>query len=180
MGIISFDRIKIDKNYIICLFIAFGLAIIFGVVLFKIANIGDYFVIYAQKYVDYIFSFNNGALFFSQFLREACYLYAFFLLAYFTRFKYASSIILFFRTVICVFYCAVFFSSFGFGGVLVAVIIYIPSFILSAAACWFVVESCRAVLQRYVFFYPLALALADCIVFLLLLNVVFRILIVVI
>ena len=75
MGISSFDRIKIDKNYIICLFIAFGTAIIFGVVLFKIANIGDYFVVYAQKYVDYIFLILFSNFFFGKMKGGKIYLF---------------------------------------------------------------------------------------------------------
>lgn len=180
MRILSFKEIKWDKNYIIWLIVAFLLAIICGIVLFKIADIGTFFADYAQVYVVCVFEFDNGKLLLSHLLSELCYLYAFFAIAYFTKFKVLTAIILFFRTLICVFYCAVMFSVLGFGGVMAALIIYIPTFIESVLFCYFVAETCRIVSKNYVYFWPMTLALLNCVFLLIMLNVVFRLLIVIV
>lgn len=180
MRILSFDSIKWDKNYIIWLSVAFIASIICGIVLFKISNIGVFFFDYADEYVICIYKFDNGKLIFSHILRELVYIYAFFFIAYFTRFKVLSSLILFFRTLVCVFYCAVLFASFGIGGILAALIIYIPCFLVSLFLCYFAAEACRCVDKRYVFFFPAILAVASTLALVVLLNVVFRIFIVIV
>lgn len=180
MRILLLNKIKWDKNYALWLAGTFLVAAICGIVLFKLANIGSFFVKYAEEYVVCVFEFNNGRLIFSHLLRELCYIYAFFALAYFTKFKFLSCIILFFRTIVCIFYCAVFFGSLGFGGVLCAVIIYIPCFLVSALSCYFVAEAYGCVAKKYVFFFPAVMALLNCLLMIILLNVVFRILIVIV
>lgn len=180
MRILSFNKIKWDKNYLIWLGCAFIAAIICGIVLFKISDISIFFIDYADEYVVCIFNFDNGRLIFSHLLKELAYLYAFFSIAYFTRFKFLTAFVLFFRTVICVFYCAVLFGCSGAGGILAAIIIYIPCFLCSVFCCWLLAETCRLADKKVVFFYPAALAVANCVVLILLLNVVFRVFIVII
>ena len=180
MRILSLNKVKWDKNYFIWLICTFIAAIICGVVLYKIANIGTFFVEYAEDYVVCVFEFNNGRLFISHLLKELCYIYAFFAIAYFTKFKILTCIIAFFRTLICVFYCAVLFGCLGFSGVMAALIIFIPCFIASFITCWFVAETCRCINKKYVFFYPAVAALANCALLLILLNIIFRILIVIV
>ena len=180
MRILSIKKIRWDRAYILWLIGAFLLGIICGIVLYKIANIGSFFLKYAQEYVKCVFEFNNGKLLISHLLRELCYLYAFFAISYFTKFKVLTSLILFFRTLVCVFYCAVLFGCLGFGGVMAAVIIYIPAFLFSCVLCAFAAEVCNMVERKFVFFFPAALAVASCVFLLLMLNVVFRLLIVIV
>ena len=180
MRILSFGKIKCDKKYYLWLICTFILTVICGIVLYKISNIGDFFKTYANYYVVCVFSFNTAKLLVSHFFKEICYAYAFFALAYFTKFKILSCIIVFFRTVIFVFYCAVMFCSLGFSGAMTALIVYIPCFALSAASCIFVAECCFAVNKRYVFAFPAVVALINCIALVVLHNVVFRLLIVIV
>ena len=180
MRILSFNQIKWDKKYIIWFAGAFALGIICGIVLFKIANIGCYFTDYAKNYVVCIFAFDYATLIISCLFRELVYLYAFFAISYFTKWKILTVLIQFFRTLICVLYSAVLFGSLGFSGIISALIIYIPCFLVSSCACLLVAETCRIVNKKFVFIYPAAMALAVCVILLVLLNVVFRILIVIV
>ena len=180
MRILSFRGIKWDKNYLIGIAATFVLATIFGIVLFKIANIGGLIYEYAKDYVVLIFEFENTNLLISHLFRELFYLYAFFLIAYFTKWKILTLIIFFFRTITCVFYCAILFGSLGFSGIMVALIIYIPCFLISSAMCCVVAETCRTINKKYVAIFPAVIAIIDCVVMLVLLNVIFRILIVIV
>lgn len=180
MGKFSLREIKWDKNYIIVLLSAFLLAIICGIVLYKIANISFFFEKYAHDYVACVFAFESGRLLATHALKELFYLYAFFAVARFTRFKAATAVIIFIRTLVCVFYCAVLFGSLGFGGVCSAVIIFIPCSLASAVSCWFVAECCRSLEIRHALLCPAAFALANCLLMMVLLHVVFRILIVIV
>lgn len=180
MRILSSSKIKCDKNCYLWLAGAFVLGIICGIVLFITSDIKDFFEDYARDYVSCVFAFSNVKLLLSHLFKELCYIYAFFALAYFTKFKFLSSIILFFRTIIFVFYCAVMFGCLGFSGAIVAVIIYIPCFLLSVASCIFVAESCTVINKRYVFFYPAVIVLLNCAALFILHNVVFRLLIVIV
>ena len=180
MRILSFRSIKWDKNYLIGVAATFILAIICGIVLFKIANIGNLIYGYAKDYVTLVFGFANTKLLVSYIVRELFYLYAVFLIAYFTKWKMFTLIIFFFRTVTCVFYCAILLGSLGFSGIMTALIIYIPCFLISSCMCCIVAETCRLVNKKCAAIFPAIIAVIDCVIMLILLNVVFRILIVIV
>lgn len=178
MRIFEFKKCKCDKNYLFWLILAVIASIICGIVLFKISKYNIYFYNFASEYVYNVFCFNNGALFFPHFLAEIFYLYAFFCIARFTKFKYLTLILVVIRSVFASVYCAVLFTMCGIGGVTVCLIIYIPSFLISIAACYFVADFYCCVDKRYVFIFPFALAVLSSILNLLLINLLFRIIIV--
>lgn len=180
MRFIDFKQIKCDRHLIIGTIIVLILAIISGIVLFKLTTINIYFIEYAELYVFYIFNFKNGSLFFSHLISELFYLYAFFLIAYFTKLKFLTLIILFIRSLFAVIYIAIMCCYCGVGGVIVAIIIYLPSFIISVILCIFVIDTCTVINKRILFFFPAILALADSLIVFLLINVLFRIIIVIV
>ena len=127
---LSFKGLKCDKKYLIAVIIASICAIISGIVLYKLANVSIYFCNYAEDYIFFIFTFNNGQLIISHILSEIFYLYLFFLIGYLTRFV--------------------------------------------------LTESCGALNKKVVFFAPAILAAVNTVIFLLLVNVVFRVVIVIV
>ena len=180
MRILDFKEIKWDKNFFLGTVIVLIFAIISGIVLFKLTTINDYFTNYAEIYVFYVFNFNNGSLFFSHFISELFYLYAVFLIAFFTRFKFPVLIIFFVRCIFATIYFAILCCFCGVGGVIVAIIIYLPSFLISIALCVFIMQSCCAINKKYVFFIPAILALLNSLLLLIIINVLFRIIIVIV
>ncbi|MDE7306277.1 MAG: hypothetical protein K2N33_02695 [Clostridia bacterium] len=61
-----------------------------------------------------------------------------------------------------------------------AVIVFIPSTLVSLLLCCITAETCKNFNKKYAFILPLILALIDMIIMLLLVNVVFRVIIVIV
>ena len=102
MRIFKCNKLKWDIKCLISYAIVVILAIICGIVLFKINNISNYVYNFADIYIFYVFNFNSGSLFFSHFLSEIVYLYIVFLLVYFNKFKFFVYHILFIRALFTV------------------------------------------------------------------------------
>lgn len=180
MRILKCNKIKWEIKSIIAYIIAVILAIICGIVLFKLNSISNYVFDFANVYIFYVFNFNSGRLFLSHILSELVYLYVIFLLAYFTKFKILAYPILFLRTLFTALYIAVLCSLFGTEGIIVAILVFIPSFLCSAAFFIILREQCRQICPPYSFICPAVLALINSIIFLLLVNVVFRVIVVIV
>ena len=178
MRIFDLKKCKWDKNYLFAFIIAIICSIICGIVLFKISNFNVYFYNYANNYVYNVFIFNNGALFFPHILADIFYLYIFLCISRFTKFRYLTLIFVVLRATFASVYCAVLFTMCGISGVTVCLIVYIPSVLLSLAACCCISQFHGACDKRYVLFLPCILALVLSIVHLLLINLLFRIIIV--
>jgi hypothetical protein len=180
MGIFDFNKIEWDKKYIIGYLITLLMAIICGIVLYKIAYFNIYFSNFANTYIYYVFNFNNSALFFSHFLSELFYLSVFFLIVYFTKLKYLTLLFLFVKSLFIVLYSIILCVAGGFGGLLVTLVIFLPVCIISLFLCLLLSECCKLINKRYVFFVPVALALLISVIFLILVNVIFRLIIVIV
>lgn len=177
---LSFKGLKCDKKYLIAVIIASICAIISGIVLYKLANVSIYFCNYAEDYIFFIFTFNNGQLIISHILSEIFYLYLFFLIGYLTRFKYLTLIFVFIRVTYFTIYTAILIELNALGGITVAVLVFIPSSLISLLFCYVLTESCGVLNKKIVFFAPAILAAINTIIFLLLINVVFRVVIVIV
>lgn len=177
---LKLQKLKWDKRYIIAYFCALIIAIICGIVLFKIGNISSYVFNFADNYVFYIFNFQNGNLFISRFLSELFYLYVAFLIAYITKFKFLCVAIMFLRALFAVLYSVILFSLFGTEGIIVAIFIFIPTFCVSFIFYIFISEQCRTFTAPVVFIIPAVLALLNSVILLLLVNVVFRVVVVIV
>ncbi len=177
---LSFKEFSCDKKYIIASIITIICSIICGIVLYKLSNININFVSFANDYIFFIFNFKNSKLIFPHLLSELFYLYLFFFVAYFTKFKYLTLIILFFRGIYFSVYVAILFSLNSLGGITVAVIVFIPSSLCSLIFCYLIAESCRIINKKYAFFVPAICALINTLIFILLVNLLFRLIIVIV
>lgn len=179
MRILKTDKFKWELKYLIAIGITVILAIISGIVLYKISNISSYIFNFANSYVCFVFNFDNGALFFSHLLSNLFYLYIIFLLSYFTKVKFLSFLLLFIKSFFTVFYCIVLFVLFSIEGIVVALLVFIPCYIVWLCCFAVVFLQCRCFGSPFVFFLPAVLSLADSIIMLLLVNFVFRVIVVI-
>ena len=169
-----------DKKYIIAAIITLICSIICGIVLYKLSNINIYFVNFANDYIFFVFNFKNVKLIFPHLLSELFYLYLFFLIAYFTKYKYLTLLILFFRGIYFSIYTVILFSLNSLGGITVGILVFIPVSLVSIIFCYLIVEFCRIINKKYVFFIPAICALINTLILIILINVLFRVIIVIV
>lgn len=176
----SFKEYKCDKKFLIAAIIALICAIICGIVLYKLVNINIYFKEFASDYIFYIFNFKNSKLLFTHILSEIFYLYLFFLIGYYTKFKYISLILIFIRCLYFSVYTCILIGLNAFGGITVAVLVFIPTSLSSLILCFLTVELCRIIDKKYCFALPAVFALINTLILTLLVNVAFRAVIVIV
>lgn len=177
---LSCNGFKLDKKYIIAALITLLCAIISGIVLFKFININIFFINYAEEYIFYVFNFKNSKLIISHILGELFYIYIFFLIGYFTKLKYLTLILIFIRGFYFTLYTAILIGLNSFGGITVSIFVFIPTSLISLLFCCAVVDICKIINPKYTFFLPLILAVINTIIFIFLINVVFRVIIVIV
>lgn len=180
MRIFKCNKLKWDIKYLIAYIFVIIAAIICGIVLFKLYNISSYIFDFADSYVFYIFSFSSGRLFISHLLSEIVYLYVIFLLAYFTKLRFLAFPIAFIRALFAVVYAIVLCTFFGTEGIIVALIVFIPSFVCSLLFFILISEQCRQICRPLVFFVPAIAALINSLILLLLVNIVFRVVVIIV
>lgn len=156
------------------------LAIICGIVLFKLNNFSNYVFQFADIYIFYVFNFKNTSIFFAHLLSELFYMYVIFLLAYFTKLKFLCYPLTFLRTVFFVFYISLLCVFFGTEGILVALIVFLPSCIFSIGFLILLCEQCKELCNPFCYFAPAVVAIINSIILLLLVNVVFRVIVVIV
>ena len=177
---LSFSVKKCDKKYILAFIITLLCSIVCGIVLYKPVTTNIYFITFANDYVYNVFNFQNTPLFFTHFLADVLYFYVFFLICYLTKFKYLTLILLYLRGLFFGIYSVILICVSSVGGIIVAIFVFIPATVLSFAICFVITEICQKFDRRYAYFLPLALALLDGIVLMLLVNVLFRVVIIIV
>ena len=177
---LSFKEFSCDKKYIIASIITLICSFICGIVLYELSNINIYFVDFANNYIFYVFNFKNSKLIFPHLLVELFYLYLFFVIAYCTKFKFLTLILLFIRGIFFAIYSAILFSLNSLGGVTVAILVFIPSSVASMILCLFIAENCKIINKKLVFFVPAIFALLNSVLLLILVNLLFRVIIVIV
>ena len=180
MRILKCNKLKWDIRWIIAHVIVIIGSIICGIVLFKLNNISNYVYNFADNYVFYVFNFKSGNMFLTHFLSELIYLYVVFFICYCTKLKFLALFVVFLRTLIATIYAIVLCTLFGAEGITVAIFVFIPAFLLSMFFLFFVCEQCREVCSPLCFAFPAILALLNSLILLLLVNVVFRVVIVIV
>lgn len=180
MRIFSFIGYKCDRKLFFAYLIVLSCAIISGIVLCTLLNFNVYLVNYASEYVFNVFNFKNFQLLFIRLLSAILYCYLFFLICYFTNYKYLVLIFVFLRGLIASVYTVIMVSIGAFGGVLVAVFVFVPSTIVSLFLCYLVCECCRNINKRYLVWFPALVALVDTVILLMLVNVIFRVVIIIV
>lgn len=177
---LSFKWCKWDKKYFIASLIAFICSIVCGIILYKFVSINNFFNNYAKDYIFYIFNFKNSKIIISHVLSELFYFYIFFLISYLTRFKYLTIALIFLRGLYFSVYSAILIGFNAFGGVTVALFVYIPVSVISVFLCCVVADCCKVIYKKYAYFVPLFFAILNTLILLLLVNVVFRVVIVIV
>ena len=177
---LSFSVKKCDKRYIWAFIITLLCSIVCGIVLYKPVTTNVYFITFANDYVYNVFNFKNTTLFFTHFLADILYFYVFFLICYLSKFKYITLIFLYLKGLFFGIYSVILICVSSVGGIIVAVFVFIPATVLSFAICCIITEICKNFDAKYAFFVPLALALVDGIILMLLINVVFRVVIIIV
>ena len=180
MGNLSFNKFSCDKKYIIASIITLICSIICGIVLYELSNINIYFVDFVNNYIFYVFNFRNSKLIFPHLLVELFYLYLFFLIAYCTRLKFLTLILLFIRGIFFIIYSAILCSLNSLGGVTVAVLVFIPLTVTSMILCYVIAEFCKVLNKKIVFFVPAIFALLNTLLLIILVNLLFRVIIVIV
>lgn len=180
MRIFNCKKLKWNKKFIIAYFIVIIAAIISGIVLYKINNVSTYVYNFADNYIFYLFNFKNGNLFLAHFLVGLFFFYLVFLLAYFTKFRFISLFFIFFRCVFFVLYASVLCCYFGTEGIFVVILVYIPSFALWLAIFLFIAEQSKCLCSPIAFIFPAVMALLNALIFLFLVNVMFRAIVVIV
>lgn len=174
MGNFNNNKLIIDKKFLLALAITLICSFICGIVLYKAVNINIYFITFADDYIFNVYNFRNGTLLLSRLLSDLIYLYIIFAICYFSKFKYASLIFIFFKGLFFGLYTAILIAASAFGGVIVAVFVFVPISLISLVMCYLVADLCKSVYDKYALVMPLALAIINCVVYALLVNVVFR------
>ncbi len=177
---LSFKGYKWDKKYIFAVLLTLICSIICGIVLYIFVNINIYFELFADNYVYYVFNFNNGSLIFPHLLSELIFIYLAFLLGYFCKYKYVTLVIFFIRGLYFSVYSAILIGLNSFGGITVAIIVFIPTSICALLGYCFICETCRIINKKYVFCIPAALAVLNTLILLTLVNIIFRVVIVIV
>ena len=169
-----------DKKFALAFIITLICAIICGIVLYRPVLNNIYFKDFADNYIFYVFNFKNSQLLFSHLLSDLVYLYIIFFICYFSKFKYLTLILIFLRGLFFGVYAAILFGASAFGGTIAAIFVFVPVTIISLAMCFIVADSCNNILKKYVIFVPLVLSLINLVVHALLINVLFRIVIIIV
>ena len=177
---LSCCRPKWDKKYFFAFLITLVCSIICGIALCDYVTRNEYLRNLACDYIFNVFNFKNSALIVPHILGDILYFYIFFLIGYFTKFKYLTLIFLFLRGIFFGVYVVLLVCVNSFGGVIVTVFVFVPATLISVAVCYLLVEFGRCWDNKLVFAVPAALALIDCIVLLLLINLVFRVVIIIV
>ena len=174
---LSSNCFKWDKKYFFAFLITLFCAIICGIVLYKPVTYNTYFIDFTSEYVFNVFCYRNTELLLQHIISDLIYLYIIFLICYFTRLKYLTLVFVFLRGLFFGIYISILFGISSFGGAIVGIFVFIPATLVSVALIYIVAESCKIINKKYVLFMPLALSLIDLIVYAVLINIVFRVII---
>lgn len=180
MGIFGCKKLSWSKRYLIAFIITLLLSVMSGIVLFIIVGLNSYFENFADIYIYRIFNFKNGKLFFSHFLAEVILFYLVFLISYFTGKKAFTLPVVFFKGFYTAFYTLALCSCFKSGGALAAFIVFVPCSLVSLFCAFVVCEQSRTLKRSYAFFAPLFLSLITSVIFLLFINIIFRVAVVIV
>lgn len=171
------DCYKWDKKFFLAFIIVLICATISGIVLYKPVISNIYFINFTTEYIYNVYNYKNSALLLSHILSDLIYLYLTYFICCFTKFKYLSLIFVFLRGIFFGIYVAVLFGVTSFGGAIVGIFVFIPSSLVSIALIYAVAEICKVINKKYSPFSPLVFSLADCAIYAVLINILFRIVI---
>lgn len=173
MGTFNIFNKNFDKKYIILSLLTILLAIICGIVLCKYVIYSTYFRNFAVQYVSRVYKF-NFILVLTYFLSCLIYGYVILILTYYLKLKYVTLIFLFIKSLFFCVYVIALFCVNVLSGAVVAIFVYIPSYLISISTFILISETCSIINKRFVIFFPLILCAICSVIFFVLLNFVFR------
>ncbi len=177
---LSCCRPKWDKKFFFAFLIAFACSLICGIALCEFVTHNAYLRDLACDYIYNVFNFKNSALIVPHILGDILYFYIFFLIGYFTKLKYITLVFVFLRGLFFGVYVVLLACVNSFGGVMVMIFVFIPATLISVAICYALADFGKCWDNKFVFAVPAVLALIDCIILLLLINLVFRVVIIIV
>lgn len=177
---LSFCREKADKRYLLAFVIALICSIICGIVLCKALSGSAYLRNLACDYVYNVYNFNNSPLFFLRLLCDAVYFYVVFAICRSKKLKYFSLILIFLRGAFFGIYFALLATVSALGGVMVMIFVYIPSVIVCVLLCYALADLFKCCDKKIIYALPAIFALADGLILLIFVNVVFRVVIIIV
>lgn len=177
---LSFSKQKWDKRYFIAFLVALVCSLICGLVIASQVVASTYLRRLATDYVSNVFNFNNAALVCAHFFGDLLFFYLFFVIGFFAKIKYINLVIVFFRGVFFGIYIVLIVSANSFVGFIVVLLVFVPTTLISLAVCYLISEYCLCFENKLVFALPAVLALIDMIIMLLLVNIVFRVVIIIV
>ena len=174
------NDLKPDKKFLLVFIITLLCAIICGIVLNKTVIFNIYFRKFAEDFIYNVYNFQNYPLLVTHLISDVVYFYVIFFICYFSKLKYLSLILIFLRGLFFGVYMALLIGVNAFGGVIVAVFVFLPSSLIVFAMCYVVADFIKCVNGKYALFVPAALALADLVIYALLVNALFRLIIIIV
>lgn len=171
---------KWDKKYFFAFLIALVCSIICGIVLYKPVISNIYLRNLVCDYIYNVFNFKNSALIFPHILGCLVYFFAVFLIACFTKFKYLTLIFVFLKGLFFGVYVAIIMTVNSFGGIIVGVIVYIPVSLVGFAFCYLLAEFCGCCDKKYAPALPVIATLCDTLIMIILVNLIFRVVIIIV
>lgn len=174
------SRFACDKKFILAFIVTLICAIICGIVLYKPVSNNIYLRNFTENYVFNVFNFKNSRLLFAHLLSDLIYLYLIFFICYFSKLKYSTLILIFLRGLFFGVYTVILIGVNSFGGIIVAIFVFIPSTLISLALCCVVAEYCKAFYKTYALVLPAVLAVINCLIYAFLINALFRIIIIIV
>lgn len=175
-----FGNYKPDIRFILAFAITLACSIICGIVLYKPVTCNAYFRDFASEYVYNVFNFKNFTLIIPHAVSDLIFFYVLFFVCYFTKFKYATLALIFIKGLFLGIYSSLLVVVCAFSGVLVLLLVFLPSTLVSLAICLVIAEGCKLINKKNASWFPAIFALADCILLVILINILFRVVIIIV
>lgn len=169
-----------DKKFLLAFLITVICSFICGTVLCKAVIFNEYLRNFADNYIFYVFNFQNSTLFLSKFLTDLVYFYIIFFICYFSRLKYLALLPLFLRGLFFGIYSVILIGAESFGGVVVAIFVFIPATLIAFVFCYIIAAVCKIIYKKYALLMPLVFSVISIIIYAVLINVLFRLVIIIV
>lgn len=180
MRIFDKDAINWNKKEIFCCVLVVILAVMCSIVLYITNNFSVYLYNFVKNYIYSVFNFNNAALFFGQFLTNLFYYFLALLFCRFKKVRYLYLIVIFVKTLFTFYYFVALFIIFSLEGVIAAFIVFLPCYIFFMVKFFFLCTQSACIERRYKLFSPVIFVLCDGIFILVLVNLIFRFIVVIV
>lgn len=180
MRILNLNKVKWNKKVLFAYFSVIFVAIISGIVLYISDGMGKNLYNFAKEYVLCVFSFKNLQLFFSSLFSGLFYYYLAFLICYFTKLKFLTGLLLFIKSFFTFYYFVLLVAIFSVEGFFAALLVFLPCYAFWVFKFLFICTQNCAIEKPYLYFAPLIFAVLDGVFLLVVLNLVFRFVVVIV